>query len=243
MSLTTDLKILYHLTLAPVRGLSHAERLESFYQGQAVDYDRFRKHLLQGREQMLRALPLAEGKLWVDMGAGTGSNLEFVSECVPRLQKIYLVDLSHSLMSIAKRRVQEHGWKNVDAVLADATRFAPSEGNADVVSFSYSLSMIPDWFAAIDRAWEMLPSGGTIGVADFYVSRKYPGEGRAKHSWMTRSFWQTWFGFDNVYPSADHIPYLQRKFTTLVLAEGRAKVKYFPGARVPYYWFVGRKDS
>lgn len=243
MSLTADLKILYHLTLAPVRGDSHAERLESFYRGQASAYDSFREHLLQGRRPMLDSLPFRGAKVWVDMGAGTGSNLEYVAERVDFLQKVYLVDLSPSLLSIARKRVADHGWQHVETVEADATRFMPRESHADVVSFSYSLSMIPDWFAAIDRAWEMLAPGGTIGVADFYVSRKYPGPSRARHSWWSRSFWQTWFGFDNVFPSPDHIPYLQRKFTTVVLAEGRARVKYLPGARVPYYWFIGRKDA
>ena len=53
-------------------------------------------------------------------------------------------------------------------MLADATRFRPPEGAADVVTFSYSLTMIPDWFAALENAAAMLKPGGTIGVVDFY---------------------------------------------------------------------------
>ncbi|MFM7741372.1 MAG: SAM-dependent methyltransferase, partial [Planctomycetota bacterium] len=76
MGLWSDLKILYHMAFKPVRGGSHAERLESFYGGQAKGYDDFRKRLLKGREELWKALPKPEGGVWVDMGGGTGANLE-----------------------------------------------------------------------------------------------------------------------------------------------------------------------
>ena len=38
------------------------------------------------------------------------------------------------------------------AVEADAATFRPAEGQADVVTFSYSLTMIPDWFTALETA-------------------------------------------------------------------------------------------
>ena len=55
----------------------------------------------------------------------------------------------------------------------------------DVVTFSYSLTMIPDWFLAVDHAWRLLRPGGTIGVVDFYVSRKHPDPGWRRHPWST----------------------------------------------------------
>ena len=42
MSFASDLRILYNLTFKRIRGTSHQERLESFYQHQADDYDDFR---------------------------------------------------------------------------------------------------------------------------------------------------------------------------------------------------------
>ena len=49
------------------------------------------------------------------------------------------------------------------------TTFEP-EGPADVVTFSYSLTMIPDWVRALEQAWALLKPGGTIGIVDFYVA-------------------------------------------------------------------------
>ena len=49
MGFLSDLKVLYHLVLKPVRGKNHAERMDNFYGGQAEAYDDFRKRLLKGR--------------------------------------------------------------------------------------------------------------------------------------------------------------------------------------------------
>ena len=56
MGFFSDLKVLYHLALKPVRGKNHAERMESFYGGQAEAYDDFRKRLLKGREDLLEVV-------------------------------------------------------------------------------------------------------------------------------------------------------------------------------------------
>lgn len=241
MSLASDLKILYHLALRPIRGGSHAERMESFYQGQAEAYDSFRRRLLQGREELWSRIPIPEDGVWVDMGGGTGANLEYLANSIHRLRKVYVVDLARSLLTVAAKRAKERGWSNVEVVEADATTFMPLEGQVDVVTFSYSLTMIPDWFAAIDQAARLLRPGGKIGVVDFYVSRKHPSEGRRKHSGLTRGFWPAWFSNDNVFLSPDHVPYLHQRFKPIHFAEHKAKMPYMPLARVPYYQFVGEK--
>ena len=243
MSLLSDLKILYHMALRPIRGKSHAERLENFYSGQAEAYDDFRKRLLKGREELWKKIGSRPGATWVDMGGGTGANLEFFGPDIQQLKKVYVVDLAGSLLKVAQQRAEKNQWANVQTVEADATRWQPSDGPVDVVTFSYSLTMIPDWFAAIDNALQMLKPGGLIGVVDFYVSRKHPDEGLKRHGWSTRSFWPIWFSNDNVYPSSEHLPYLRNRFESQWLSENRAKVPYRPLVRTPYYQFIGQKKS
>lgn len=242
MSLAADLKVLYHLTLSPIRGRSHAERLESFYQGQAEHYDSFRKRLLKGREQLYQSLEVPKGGVWVEMGGGTGANLENLGDRVKDLGKVYVVDLSKSLLEVARGRAETRGWTNLETVEADATTWTPP-APADVVTFSYSLTMIPDWFAAIDQAYRILKPGGRIGVVDFYVSRKYAEAPHVRHPWLVRSFWPVWFSMDNVHPSADHVPYLHRRFAVEQFEEHMGRVPYIIWPRMPYYQFVGRKEE
>lgn len=241
MTLRSDLKILYHLALRPLHGRDHAERMEDFYRGQAEYYDQFRERLLHGRDELFRSLPVTEGGVWVDLGGGTGANLERLGDRIHQLRKVYVVDLSRSLLEVAHARAEARGWHNVEAVCDDATSFRPPEGEANAVTFSYALTMIPDWYVAVSNAEAMLRPGGTIGVVDFYVSRKYAADGMTRHRWMTRAFWPLWFGIDNVFLSPDHLPLLRHRFETLSLRESRAKVPYVPLGRVPYYAFLGRK--
>ena len=186
MGLFSDIKVLYHLVFKRVRGNTHAQRMDSFYGGQADDYDSFRKRLLQGRQELWEKVPTPVGGVWVDMGGGTGNNLEYFGPRIKEIGKVYVVDLATSLLGVCQKRADQNGWSNVKPVEFDATKFVPEEGMADVVTFSYSLTMIPDWFAAIENALKILKPGGLIAVVDFYVARKYPAEGHAKHGWFTR---------------------------------------------------------
>lgn len=239
MSVPSDLRVLWHLLLSPIRGTSHAERLNSFYAGQAADYDAFRARLLKGRGELLQSLPAPTGGVWVDMGGGTGANLEaapWLSAC----RRVVVADLCQPLLDVCRERVQHRGWSQVEPVLADVTTYDPGEP-VDLVTFSYSLTMIPDWFRAVERARAMLAPGGVIGIVDFYVSRKYVPANRVRHGWLTRSLIPVWFATDNVHPSRDHLPYLESRFETVRLDEDRAAIPYVPLLKAPYYRFVGRK--
>jgi S-adenosylmethionine-diacylgycerolhomoserine-N-methlytransferase len=235
------MRVLYHMAFTRGSGNSHAERMESFYGAQAQDYDQYRKRLLTGREKMYASIPTPADGVWVDMGGGTGWNIENLADSIGQIRHVYVVDLADSLLQVADDRFRQRGWNNVTTVAADATRFRPPSGPADVVTFSYSLTMIPDWFAAIDNALEMLKPGGLIGVVDFYVSRKYPAEGLRRHGWFNRTFWPNWFAIDSVFPSSEHLPYLRNRFDTIELLESKCKIPYMPIVRMPYYTFIGRK--
>jgi S-adenosylmethionine-diacylgycerolhomoserine-N-methlytransferase len=239
-----DLKTIFHLVTSPVRGDSHEERMSSFYEKQAEHYDRFRERLLKGRRELFERLPANPGNVLVDMGGGTGANLEFLGERVRDFSKIYIVDISEPLLEVARQRIRERKWKHVEAVAASAADFSPPS-RADIVTFSYSLSMMPNWFTAIDRAHDFLKPGGVIGTVDFYVSPKFAASERVQHNWWTRTFWPTWFARDNVHLKPEQLEYLHYKFTMQSLHENAAYLPYVPPVlgKVPYYQFIGRKGA
>ena len=241
MALLADIRVLYHMAISPIRGRNHAERLESFYKGQARDYDAFRERLLRGRAELFRNVSLAEEGTWIDMGGGTGVSAEYMAHRLHPRNKAYIVDLCPSLLAVAQERIAAHDWSHIIPVAADATAFSPPEQKINLISFCYSLTMIPDWYQAINHAHSLLETGGSIAVVDFYVSRKYPPKDHVRHTCFTRSFWPLWFSMDNVFPSPDHIPYLKSTFETVYFSERCAAVPYLPGLRVPYYLFIGKK--
>ena len=102
--------------------------------------------------------------------------------------------------------------------------FGPSKARPTWSPSRTRLTMIPDRFAAIENAFAMLKPGGVVGVADFYVSRRHPAQGSTRHSWLTRWFWPAWFAGDDVFLSADHLPFLRRHFDEVSCIEGTSKL-------------------
>lgn len=232
-----DARVLLRLVRGQPRRGCLAERLEAFYAPQAEHYDTFRERLLHGRAELMARLAPVPGERVVELGAGTGRNLEFLGGRVDNLGQVDLVDLCPALLEKARRRARHH--PNVRVIEADAVTYRPDQP-ADLVYLSYSLTMIPDWRGALTNAVSMLKPGGALGVVDFYVSEPAPAPGLARHGAFTRWFWPRWFGHDGVHPNPDHLATLRRLLPDHQLVEGHAPVPYLPGLRVPYYIFVGR---
>jgi S-adenosylmethionine-diacylgycerolhomoserine-N-methlytransferase len=241
--LLKDLATLYHLMVKRMRGATPQERLNNFYKGQESNYDAFRERFLFGRTELFNLIPLSSGSVWVDMGGGTGSNFEALGPKMAALHKAYVVDLCEPLLSMAEQRKKSNGWNNLEVIHGDALTFGPP-GNelADVVSFSYSLTMIPAWYAAIDHAVEMLKPGGCLAVCDFFIAHPFlVMENQQPHSWLTRMFWRAWFEADGVFPSSDHVPYLTRRLQVRHYSQHWGKAPYLPFVSMPYYLFLGTK--
>ncbi|KAJ1707908.1 Protein of unknown function DUF3419 [Aspergillus oryzae] len=273
--LFTYVKFIYATFLKPhdKSGNGQQDALESFYKTQAGAYDATRKRLLRGREDMLGLVAaqlkfktenkeLKAGKaVWVDIGGGTGYNIEAMSAFLPVnefFSHVYLVDLSPSLCQVARERFERLGWKNVSVVCQDARSFRLPEADsvdprmkstpgADLITMSYSLSMIPDYYSVVDSLPALLKPSGVLGVCDFYVqsivdvsSRNYTGGAFNRHvNWLGRVFWRAWFDVDRVSLEAARRDYLEYRFGTVVSASER---NYLLGG-IPYYIFVGcQKD-
>jgi S-adenosylmethionine-diacylgycerolhomoserine-N-methlytransferase len=218
---------------------THAERLERFYRPQATAYDSFRERLLHGRRELVELLATPPGGSVVELGGGTGRNLEFLGPRICSLASVEIVDLCPALLEQAHRRCAK--WPEVARVVeADAATYRPAEP-VDRVIMSYALTMMPDWRATLANALAMLRPGGLLGVVDFYVSQRDPVPGRVRHGALSRWFWPRWFGHDGVKLSADHLPALVADTEQVICSERTGAVPYLPGLQVPYYIFVGRK--
>lgn len=236
----SDARVLYCLLRGQGREGALAERLNAFYGPQAEQYDAFRERLLHGRSELLWRLSPPPGARVVELGAGTGRNLEYLRPRLSELESVELVDLCPALLEQARRRAA--GLTKVRVVEADAVSYRPPRP-VDLVYFSYALTMIPDWEGALRNALAMLRPGGTLGVVDFYVSEASPPPGLQRHGALTRWFWPRWFAHDGVHPNPAHLRTLRRLLPDAHVAERLAPLPYLPGLRVPYYLCIGRKTT
>lgn len=236
MSFAAAARILYRMLRGAPRGASHAERLRRFYGAQAQGYDAFREGLLHGRRELIERLPAGAGAHVVELGAGTGRNLEFFGARLDAFAEVELVDLCAPLLAIARSRVSRMrpgGARNVRLVEADVTDYRPAVA-PQCVYFSYALTMIPQWRRAIDNAIAMLRPGGVLGVVDFHLP--------AGGGWAN-ALWRRWFAHDAVWLSSEHLAYLRSRLRVEACEERRGTVPCLPGARVPYYLLIGRKEA
>ena len=189
--------------------------------------------------------------VWVDIGGGTGYNIEAMGAFLDVehfFSHVFLIDLSPSLCEIARKRVERLGWLNVTVVCQDARSFRLSSSGADLVTMSYSLSMIPDYYNVVDSLNSLLAPAGVLGVCDFYVqsvvdisSRNYIGGAFNRHvNWLGRMFWRAWFDADRVNLDGGRRDFLEYRFGTIASTSER---NYFLGG-IPYYIFIGcRRDA
>lgn len=236
--LAAEWRTLRQMLRGQVRSGSHAARLQAFYAPQAAHYDRFRERLLHGREELIANLELQPGQYVVELGAGTGRNVDYYASHLPGLASVTLVDLCPALLEVAYQRTLR--WPHCVVVEADATRYRPTQ-LVDRVYLSYALTMMPEWPQVLANAHAMLREDGLIGVVDFYVSATQPAAGMVRHNGWTRRLWPWWFAHDGVRLSGAGLTMLRDTFDTVYLREGMAPVPYLPGLRVPYFVFVGRR--
>eukprot|EP00607_Mallomonas_marina_P002199 CAMPEP_0182437212 /NCGR_PEP_ID=MMETSP1167-20130531/84889_1 /TAXON_ID=2988 /ORGANISM="Mallomonas Sp, Strain CCMP3275" /LENGTH=704 /DNA_ID=CAMNT_0024630041 /DNA_START=106 /DNA_END=2220 /DNA_ORIENTATION=+ len=192
----------------------HAKTMETFYKYQKEDYDAFREGLLHARPALMESIPLKKegGMVWVDVGGGTARNLEFFSPEILKkyFSAIYILDVSASLLEIAQRRVDAMGLSDLVKVVehdfTSSTVFSvmPSKGSVDLITMSYSYSMIPDQNAAVNNATSLLKGRGEglLAIADFFLKGNYddclPNLSRNLR-WIESVFHKHWFAFDHVH--------------------------------------------
>ncbi|KAK6464556.1 hypothetical protein DFJ63DRAFT_322236 [Scheffersomyces coipomensis] len=238
-----------------VKSKNQQQNLEQFYKNQAHIYDSTREFLLKGRKECLRLayshLSKKKDLVWIDVGGGTGSNIEYMNEIASiskNFKAVYLVDLSPSLCEVAQKRVEAHEWDNVHVLVADACDFEIDYKFADLITFSYSLSMIPTFNAAIDNAVSKLDKQGIVAAVDFGIQSVDTSIGRINTlgglidrniPWVLRNFWRIWFEADKVYLDSSRRNYLEYKFGTVKSLNTYNKRL----GRIPYYIWIGCDKS
>ena len=163
--------------------------MDAIYARQRHFYDLTRKYYLLGRDRLIARLEVPAGGTVLEVGCGTGRNLIAVAKRYPNAQ-LFGLDISEAMLTTARAKVAAAGF--ADRIIlkqADATNFDPAAlfGHAsfDRVFFSYTLSMIPDWQAAIAQGAKA--TGGVLHLVDFGQFEHLPGWfGAGMKAWLAK---------------------------------------------------------
>lgn len=165
--------------------------MDRIYRHQRRFYDLTRKYYLLGRDEMLAALKPEPGQAVLEIGCGTGRNLVAAARLYPQA-KLHGFDVSGEMLETAGRAVARAGLASrIRLGQADATQFNPASlfgrSGFDRIFISYTLSMIPDWPAVLERAVEALSAGGELHIVDFGQQSRLPRWSHAAlYAWLAR---------------------------------------------------------
>mgnify|MGYP005850020795 CR=1 FL=1 len=149
----------------------HADLMDAVYRRQRHIYDATRKYFLLGRDRLIEELAPPAGGTAIEIGCGTGRNLVLAARRWPQA-RFFGVDISAQMLATARQKVAASGLEGRIALAqADATGFDAQAlfglDAFDRVAFSYSLSMIPDWRAALAEGARLTAPGGALLGVDF----------------------------------------------------------------------------
>lgn len=174
--------------------LSHAELMDETYRYQRLIYDLTRRFFLLGRDHLIHRLNPGKGARVLEIACGTGRNLALISKRYPDCA-LYGLDISDQMLRTAHDKL----GGRAHLVNADACNFEARQifGTAqfDRIILSYSVSMIPDWQAALATAARHLSPGGQLHVVDF-------GDQAGLPRWF-RNLLRRWLAKFHVAPRAD----------------------------------------
>ncbi len=193
--------------------------MDRIYRRQRAIYDVTRRYYLLGRDHMIAGLQPKPGTAVLEIGCGTGRNLIHCARIYPQA-RLFGLDVSSAMLETAQTSLKRSGLDGrIGLAQADATIFEPqalfAEPRFERIFISYSLSMIPDWRAVVERALETLQPGGELHIVDFGQQEGLPRWFRA-----ALFLWLSWF---SVTPIADFRDQLQR-----LAAAGGARLHFEP---------------
>lgn len=165
--------------------------MDGIYRHQRHIYDLTRRYYLLGRNDLIAALKPPAGGSVLEIGCGTARNLVLTAQAYSDA-RLFGLDISSEMLKSADATVRGTGLSNrVRLAQGDAARFDAEalfgRQHFDRVFFSYTLSMIPGWEAALQQACRVVAPGGELHVVDFGQQSRLPRwSGRMLRSWLRR---------------------------------------------------------
>lgn len=144
------------------------DALRRYYQLHAPLYDLTRWAFLFGRRRLCRELAQRAPLRVLEIGCGTGRNLDQLARLLPAAQ-LSGADLSGDMLARARQRLGGLGTR-LKLWEGDFARMPAGEQH-DAVLLSYVLTMThPHTEALLAAAWQRVAPGGVLAIVDFHDS-------------------------------------------------------------------------
>jgi len=123
-----------------------------------LDIDKFRKMAID-------ALELSRGDTVVELGCGTGLNFARVINAIGTEGKLIGVDITNKMLEMARKKVKENGWKNIELIHSDFTDYQfPNE--LDGIFATGAIQYSSHFDKIIENGYNALQTGKKFVIVD-----------------------------------------------------------------------------
>lgn len=150
-------------------------------------YPLFGFKMNQYRQDTISALALKPGDSVVELGCGTGLNFVYVQQAIGPTGQIIGVDLTDSMLDVARDRIAEERWTNVALVQADLSEWKFPIGISGVFS-TLALTLVPEYDMVIERASCALKPEGRLAIFDMKEPKGWPAWLVRFAAWLNKPF-------------------------------------------------------
>jgi len=117
---------------------------------------------------------LRAGETVLDLGSGGGIDVLLSARRVGPSGHAYGLDMTDSMLELARRNAAEAGATNVDFLKGDIARIPLPDNSVDVIISNCVINLAPDKAPVLQEAFRVLRPGGRLAVADIVIEGGLP---------------------------------------------------------------------
>lgn len=125
---------------------------------------------------------LKDGETVLDLGSGGGINVIMAAKHVGANGRVYGLDMTDEMLSLANKNKLKAGITNVDFIKGYIEDIPLKDRIIDVIMSNCVINLSDDKEKALSEAYRVLKNGGRLAIADIITMKELPVEIKAQAS-------------------------------------------------------------